>query len=171
MEKIIFIVFMLLSQIGYSQVYLSANAPRLNIESTTIESFPEFAPGKSAREERVKSVLSLQIGIAEPLLGLSYERLFSTKVAAEVAIGLIGVSIGPKLYLFSVLPEQVNFYVGVIGGAGYFSEGAYGYLPIGISRLGKNNFMLSFDVGPHTGNGYSNSEFGAGARFRVGKAF
>lgn len=119
----------------------------------------------------VKSVLGLQAGIAEPLLGLFYERLFSSKLSGEVALGLIGVSIGPKVYFSSVRAEKVNVYMGLIGGAGYFSEGPYGYLPIGISRLGKNNIMVSFDVGPHTGNVYNEGAVGPAARFKVGKAF
>ncbi|MDN3688906.1 hypothetical protein [Cyclobacterium jeungdonense] len=171
MEKFIIIVFLLLSQVGYSQVYLSSNSQHRNSEFKTEEGFSVFAPKKSIQLKTVKSVLGLQIGIAEPILGLSYERLFSSKLAAEVAIGLICVSIGPKVYFSPVRPEKVNFYVGVIGGAGYFSEGSYGYLPIGISRLWKNYIMLSFDVGPHTGNVYSDGEFGPGARFKVGKAF
>jgi hypothetical protein len=121
----------------------------------------------------LKNILGLQLGITEPVLGLSYERLFSSKVGVEFAIGLIGLSIGPKIYFSSLTPGKVSFYTGIIVGEGYFAEGVFGYLPIGISRLTKSNFIFSLDIGPNTSNVYSNgdSNFAPGARLKVAKAF
>ncbi|SEI78603.1 hypothetical protein SAMN05192553_101287 [Cyclobacterium xiamenense] len=171
MGKIIVLLFLFVSQIAYSQDNLSFNSDSRHIEYTTKERFPAFSAGKSTKMTSVKSVLGLQAGIAEPLLGLFYERLFSAKLAGEVAVGLIGLSIGPKLYFAPARAGKLNGYIGLIGGAGYFSEGSYGYLPIGISRLWKNNILVSFDIGPHTGNVFSDGEVIPAARFKIGKAF
>ena len=127
----------------------------------------------NSQETEVKNILGLQIGLTDPTIGMSYERLFSPNFGAEFTIGLIGVSIGPKLYLPSLSSGKVNFHTGIIVGAGFFAEGYFGYLPIGISRITKSKWMLSFDIGPHTGNDFSNidSKVAPGARLKIGKAF
>ena len=126
-----------------------------------------------SQDTEVKNLLGLQLGLTDPTLGMSYERLFTSNFGAEFTIGLIGVSIGPKLYLPSLTSGKVNFHTGLIFGAGFLAEGWFGYLPIGISRITKSKLSLSFDIGPHTGNVYSNdnSKFAPGARLKIGKAF
>jgi hypothetical protein len=121
----------------------------------------------------VKNILGLQVGITDPTIGMSYERLFSPNFGAEFSIGLIGISIGPKFYIPSLNTGKVVFHTGIIVGAGFLAEGYFGYLPIGISRITKRNLMISFDIGPQTGNIYSNedSKVAPGARFKIGKAF
>jgi hypothetical protein len=54
-------------------------------------------------------------------------------------------------------------------GWGYFAGGMYTYLPVGINRLTKNNFMLSFDLGPQYL--FDGEEFLPGLSLKVGKAF
>lgn len=125
---------------------------------------------KTSGSTTVKNIASLQIAVTDPNLGASYERLFTSHVGAEISVGLIGISLGPKFYFPSVHTEKVVFHTGAIVGWGWFAEGVYGYLPLGISRLTNRNFLLSFDIGPHTGNVFS-PEFGLGARLKVGKAF
>lgn len=116
-----------------------------------------------------KNIISLKAGLTDPVFGLSYERVISSKVAAEIAIGILGLSVGPKFYFPSLRPGKVNFHTGVGMGWGYFAQGMYTYLPIGINRLTKNNFMLSFDLGPQYL--FDNEEFLPGATFKIGKAF
>lgn len=123
----------------------------------------------SEKSTRVKNIVSLKAGITEPILAVVYERLFTPYLGVEAAIGLIGVSIGPKIYLPSLRPNKLNFHTGVIFGAGYFAGGGYSYLPIGINRITKNNFALSFDVGPQYL--FDGEEFLPGATFKIGKAF
>lgn len=117
----------------------------------------------------IKNIISLKLGITDPLLAVSYERLFSPNVGAEVALGVLGISFGPKFYIPSLRPEKVNFHTGVIVGWGYFAEGMYAYLPLGINRLTKNNFVLSFDLGPQYK--IDGDEFLPGMNLRIGKAF
>jgi hypothetical protein len=127
----------------------------------------------NSQETEVKNILGLQVGITDPTVGMSYERLFSPNFGAEFTIGLIGVSIGPKFYLPALSSGKLTFHTGLIVGAGFFAEGTFGYLPIGISRLTKGNLLISFDIGPHTGNAFSNidSKVSPGARLKIGKAF
>lgn len=140
---------------------VTANAQNDNPANTQ-----EKNAGKSTD---VKNIIGLKIGITDPLLALSYERLFSSHVGAEFQIGILGVSIGPKFYIPSLRPGKVNFHTGVVVGWGYFAQGMYTYLPIGINRLTKHNFMLSFDLGPQYL--FDSEEFLPGATFKIGKAF
>ncbi len=146
------IIFLLL-------ISIVANA---QTDSTTVNQIPK-------KSLEVKSILSLKLGITDPLVAISYERLFSDKFGAEVAVGVLGISIGPKFYIPSIRPNKVNFHTGLIVGSGYFAQGMYTYLPIGINRLTRNNFMLSFDLGPQ----YlvDGEEFLPGMSFKIGKAF
>lgn len=142
----------------------------LSINANAQNDNPENAQEKNAgKSTDVKNILGLKIGFSDPVLALSYERLFSSHVGAEFQIGILGVSIGPKFYLPSLRPEKVNFHTGVVVGWGYFAQGMYTYLPIGINRLTKSNFMLSFDLGPQ----YliDGEEFLPGFSLKVGKAF
>jgi len=124
---------------------------------------------KSEKSTRVKNIVSLKAGMTDPLLAVVYERLFTPYLSGELAIGILGASIGPKVYLPSLRPNKVNFHTGVIFGAGYFAGGGYSYLPIGINRITKNNFAFSFDIGPQYL--FEGEEFLPGATFKIGKAF
>ncbi len=125
--------------------------------------------GSLEKSSRVKNIVSLKAGITDPILAVVYERLFTPYLSAELAVGLLGVSIGPRLILPSLRQNKVNFHTGVIFGAGYFAGGGYGYLPIGINRLTKNNFVISLDLGPQYL--FEGEEFLPGGTFKIGKAF
>lgn len=133
-----------------------------------------LAINANAQEEKptnrqVKNIISLKVGITDPLLAVVYERLFTPYLGVEAAIGVLGVSIGPKIFLPSLRSDKVNFHTGLIFGSGYFAGGGYGYLPIGINRLTKNNFVISLDLGPQYL--FEGEEFLPGATFKIGKAF
>jgi hypothetical protein len=141
---------------------------------TTLFLILALAINANAQEEkssnsRVKNIISLKAGITDPLLAVVYERLFTPYLGAEVSIGLIGASIGPKVFLPSLRPNKVNFHTGLIFGSGYFAGGGYGYLPIGINRLTKKNFVISLDLGPQYL--FSDEKILPGAAFKIGKAF
>lgn len=122
-----------------------------------------------SKSPRLKNILSLKVGITDPVFAVAYERLFTPNLGMEVEIGFLGASIGPKIFLPSFRPEKINFHTGVIIGSGYFAGGGYGYLPIGINRLTKNNFVISLDIGPQYL--FDGEEFLPGATFKIGKAF
>ena len=150
--KIVYTLFLLLA--------LSFNAQAQNA-TNQVES--------SEKSTRVKNILSLKVGITDPLLAVVYERLFTPYLSAELAVGLLGASIGPRLILPSLRQNKVNFQTGLVVGWGYFDQGMYGYLPLGINRLTRNNFVLSFDIGPKYR--FDDEEFWPGATFKIGKAF
>ncbi|MBN3520957.1 hypothetical protein JYB62_13190 [Algoriphagus lutimaris] len=158
------VLFLSLKVNAQNDIYATSQKP--DTYSKPKENTSVKTPGES---DEVKNIMSIKAGITDPFLAFTYERLFSQKVGAEVAIGLIGLSVGPKFYLPSIRPEKVNFHTGVVVGWGFFAQGMYGYLPIGINRLTKNNFMLSFDVGPQYI--FEDEQFLPGINFRIGKAF
>jgi hypothetical protein len=116
-----------------------------------------------------KNILGVKVGITDPVFAVVYERLFTPFLGMEVEVGFLGASIGPKIFLPSLRPQKVNFHTGVIIGSGYFAGGGYGYLPIGINRVTKDNFVISLDLGPQYL--FDGEEFLPGATFKIGKAF
>ena len=166
-NPLLLIFFLSLSAAG--QTYNSTSSLPFENDSKQKGKSQTFEPKES---NEPKNILGLQVGITDPTLGISYERLFSKNFAAEVSAGLIGFSIGPKIYLPSLRPGKMSFYTGVIVGAGSLAEGRFGYIPIGISRLTKTKFSMSFDIGPHTGNVFNDTgSISPGARLRIGQAF
>ncbi|MFC3879793.1 hypothetical protein ACFOSV_06380 [Algoriphagus namhaensis] len=130
---------------------------------------PQTQSNSASESKRLKNILSAKIGLTDPVLALTYERLLTSNLGIEVQLGFLGGSIGPKVYLPAFRSEKVNFHTGVIIGSGYFAGGSYGYLPIGINRITKKGFVISLDVGPQ----YliDSEEFLPGATFKIGKAF
>lgn len=115
-----------------------------------------------------KNTISLKIGADDPWFGITYERLLSQYFGAEAQIGLIGASVGAKLYYPGIGNGRVNLYVGVMEGWGF--GGRKTYFPIGMSSMKKNNFRLSFDAGPRIWHGEGEENF-LGFSFKIGKAF
>jgi hypothetical protein len=166
-NPLLLLFFLSISAAG--QTYSSSSSIALENNSNQKRKPQTFEPKES---NEPKNILGLQVGITDPTFALSYERLLFKNFAAEVSAGLIGFSIGPKIYLPSLRPGKMSFYTGVIVGAGALAEGQFGYLPIGISRLTKTKFSISFDIGPHTGNVFNDTgSISPGARLRIGQAF
>ena len=134
-----------------------------------ILSFNAFAQNENSTSAPLKNILGVKVGITDPLFAVVYERLFTRNIGAELEVGFLGASIGPKIFIPSLRPNKVNFYTGLIFGSGYFAGGGYSYLPIGINRLTKNNIVISLDLGPQLL--FSDSEVLPGGTFKIGKAF
>ena len=134
-----------------------------------ILSFNAFAQNENSNSAPLKNILGVKVGITDPLFAVVYERLFTRNLGAELEVGFLGASIGPKIFIPSLRPNKVNFHTGLIFGAGYFAGGGYSYLPIGINRLTKNNIVISLDLGPQLL--FSDNEILPGGTFKIGKAF
>jgi len=150
-------------KIVYTLFLLVALSLNLQAQNTTNQA------ENSGKSTRVKNIVSLKVGISDPILAVVYERLFTPYLGAELAVGLLGASIGPKVFIPSLRPKKVNFHTGAVVGWGYFDQGMYGYLPLGINRLTKKNLVFSFDIGPKYR--FDEEEFLFGATLKIGKAF
>lgn len=128
----------------------------------------DVAARKSEKKSYPKNILSLKLGADDPWVGVSYERLLSKYLGAEAQIGLLGASLGVKLYIPAIRNRRVNFYVGVMPGWGY--GGRKTYFPIGINALTKNNFRFSLDAGPRIWHSDDEDNF-LGVSLKIGKGF
>jgi hypothetical protein len=161
-----FVVFVLLTipVISIAQIQFETNS---NTKSSVIEKDTE--PLNNNKKSFPKNIVSLKMGADDPWFGITYERLFSQHIGTEVQIGLIGASLGAKLYFPATRSGRINFHIGVLPGWG-FMGGLKTYFPIGVNLLTKNNFRISIDAGPRIWHGEGEENF-LGFSIKVGKAF
>lgn len=132
-----------------------------------------FVENKSGKEKRtgltLKNNISVHIGVFDPWFGVSYERLISPFWGFDAALGLIGGSIGTKVYLPRLSEGKISFYTGISEGV-LLMVGAKHYIPIGLTYIGKKGFRISFDMGPQIYYD-KNEENMIGLTLKIGKSF
>jgi hypothetical protein len=135
----------------------------------------DIAIQRTREQTNLKNIVSINIGYFDILLGVVYERLITPYWGIEAGIGLIGVSLGTKLYFPPVINKNLGFHVGAITSTGAFPwigpTGIKTYFPIGINYLAGNSVRLSFDVGPQYWFNSDEDDLWPGINIRVGKAF
>lgn len=109
-----------------------------------------------------KTFLSLKLGIDDPWIGFTYERVILQRVGLEFQIGILGAALGGKLYAPTVEYKKFNAYVGVLTGIGFGghkntfiqklnSEGEL----IWVKQLESEHTSLGYDIDlDKTGNVY-----------------
>lgn len=130
---------------------------------------PDNDTGPLSKNSYPKNIVGLKMGADDPWFGISYERILHQNIGSEVQIGLIGASLGAKLYFPAIRSGRVNFHVGILPGWG-FADGLKTYFPIGINVLTKNNFRISLDAGPRIWHGNGEENF-LGFSLKIGKGF
>ncbi len=122
-----------------------------------------------------KNIVSINIGYFDILLGVVYERLISSYWGIEAGIGLIGVSLGTKVYFPAIINNHLGFHVGAVSSTGAFPwigpTGFKTYFPLGINYLSDSRFRFSFDVGPQYWFNSDEENLRPGINLRLGKAF
>ncbi len=124
---------------------------------------------KSDKITHPKNLISLKMGADDPWVGISYERLLTKNIGTEVQIGIIGASLGAKLYIPAIKSGRLNFSLGVLTGWGFLG-GIKTYFPVGLNLLTKNNFRFSLDAGPRIWHDDNEENF-LGASLKIGKGF
>lgn len=115
-----------------------------------------------------KTFLSLKLGIDDPWIGFTYERVILQRVGLEFQIGILGAAIGGKLYAPTVEYRKFNAYVGLLTGIGF--GGHKTYFPFGFQVVSEKGFRFSIDGGPRIWHD-SSDEGGVGASIKIGKGF
>lgn len=122
-----------------------------------------------------KNIISIQFGYFDVVLGVVYERLINPNWGIEAGLGLIGASIGTKLYFPAIINNHLGFHVGAVNSTGAFpwigSTGFKTYFPIGINYLTHSGSRFSFDVGPQYWFNTDEESLWPGINIRFGKAF
>ena len=132
--------------------------PSLGISQTTAINESKFPD---------KIVSAKIIGIDDPWIGVTYERLVNENVGLEGQIGLFGASIGVKYYFLAPKIKSFNFSIGVSQGYGIL--GFRVYLPVAVNFWSQGNYRYSFDIGPNISLG--NEDSYPSFSFKIGKGF
>lgn len=85
--------------------------------NSTLHSFDMESVMKANRQGTSdKNNISAHLGIFDPWLGVSYERLITSFWGIDAAVGLIGGSIGTKVYFPRVSNGKISLYTGISEG-------------------------------------------------------
>lgn len=159
---ILFIFFVICNLSAQNGIYNSVNP----IPSKPEE---EKKAAKPRIDSELKNTISGTLGFFDPWIGVSYERVLYSRWGIDASIGLIGGSIGTKIYFPKLSNGKVSFLIG-------FSEGMLiligpkHYIPAGMTFLGKNGFRFSLDFGPQIYHD-PKEEIQFGMSMKLGKSF
>lgn len=117
-----------------------------------------------------KRLVSGRVGLVNPFLGMVYEYLLTPFLAAEFAVGISGVTIGANVYYPALRPGRVSMKVGANTGVfwGIFFTERTQQLPIGMTYLARNRWLLGVEVGPQR---FDDFELPFGISARIGRNF
>jgi hypothetical protein len=166
--KFVLIIFLAVPLISNAQMGSNMNG---NNKSVTIKNTNDYTVTK--KEKRIgtsnRNNLSAHLGFFDPWVGIYYERLISPYWGFDASIGLIGGSIGAKVYYPKLSNGKVSLYTGLSEGV-LLLIGYKHYIPIGLTYLGKKGFRMSFDIGPQIYYD-KNEETYMGFTLKLGKSF
>lgn len=111
-----------------------------------------------------KNAVSFGLFGTSPIVGISYERLLTKVISAEVGVGLLGLGAGVNYYPFGLKARKINVYTGLkysyiddfilLNLDEEFYDSKL-YVPLGINYLSPWNMNFGLDVGPAVvGNGF-----------------
>lgn len=117
----------------------------------------------------IRNSIGLTLGNGDPWIGLYYEKILLPNWGMEFAVGLIGGSVGTKVYFMKVERQKHLLYTGLSEGILLLIGGRH-YIPLGYSYIWNNGFRFNVDAGPQI---FHDSKDGImpGVNLRFGKAF
>ena len=135
----------------------------------------EKGPWRRGPSNDVTHIVSVMVGNSRQIFGISYEQLYSPNFGLEGSIRILGIAfgiaVGANVYLPAIEPGKLAFRAGLNYGRmaylfGY--EEIFVHIPIGITYLTQNNFVLGVDAGP-LWTKYDGIKLGLSVK--IGKAF
>jgi len=106
--------------------------------------------------------------------GLSYEHMFTRRIALEAGVGIFASGLGVKYYITDPKQRRLNYYTGPYFMVYYDNPSMMYYLPVGISYYTKKNMQFSFDAGIMVSEAVDPNPspwIGAKIGYRFGKEF
>lgn len=104
-----------------------------------------------------KNAVSFGLFGTSPIVGITYERLLTNTISAEVGVGFFGLGAGVNYYPFGLKAKKVNFFTGLkysyiedfvlLNLDEQFYDSKL-YIPIGINYLSPWNMNFGLDIGP-----------------------
>ena len=125
-----------------------------------------------------KNAVSINFLGTTGVIGITYERVLSKILTAEVGIGYPGIGLGVKIHPFSIKQNKMMFDTGLSIASMYGNSwidndpAVIVYLPIGLSYFGSKRFNFGIDVGPAMQiNGDFEDRLGIWANLKLGIRF
>ena len=117
----------------------------------------EKGPWRRGPSNDVTRIVSGMVGTLRQIYGISYEELYSPNFGLEgslriLGIAAFGIAAGANVYLPAIEPGKLAFRAGLTYGRMAYLFGGeenFVHIPIGITYLTRNNFVLGVDAGPH----------------------
>lgn len=163
-------LFILIFSFSVAQAQDSMPPSEITDQNNVFDGNNEASTTKATRTSTSeRNNISAHLGMFDPWIGVYYERLIAPFWGFDVAFGLIGGSIGTKLYFPRVSDGKMSFYTGVSEGV-LLLVGAKHYIPVGFTYLGKKGFRVSLDAGPQIYHD-TNEEIQFGLSLKLGKSF
>ncbi len=166
--KLVVLFMVIIPLISFAQINDETNS-----DSTSTANATDFDTNSLKKEKRqgttFRNNLSIHLGAFDPWIGIYYERLVSPYWGFDVAVGLVGGSVGTKVYYPKLSPGKISFYTGISEGI-LLLIGSKHYIPIGLTYPGKKSLRISLDVGPQIFHDTS-EENQIGFSLKVGKSF
>ena len=136
----------------------------------------EKGPWRRGPSNDVTRIVSGMVGTLRQIYGISYEELYSPNFGLEgslriLGIAAFGIAAGANVYLPAIEPGKLAFRAGLTYGRMAYLFGGeenFVHIPIGITYLTRNNFVLGVDAGPHWTN-FDGIKLGLSVK--TGKAF
>ena len=136
----------------------------------------EKGPWRRGPSNDVTHFVSVMVGNSRQIFGISHERLFSPNFGLEgslriLGIAAFGIAAGANVYLPAIEPGKLAFRAGLTYGRMAYLFGGeenFVHIPIGITYLTRNNFVLGVDAGPLWTN---QGGIKLGLSVKIGKAF
>ena len=166
--NLLLFILVTISSISYAQDF--AGTSEISKSNNFLNGFDKESIKKEKRIGTAnRNNISAHLGAFDPWFGVYYERLISPFWGFDVAIGLIGGSIGTKVYFPRLSNGKTSFYTGISEGV-LFTVGPKHYIPIGLTYLGNKGFRMSLDAGPQIYYD-KNEENQFGISLKLGKSF
>ena len=136
----------------------------------------EKGPWRRGPSNDVTHIVSVMVGNSRQIFGISHERLFSPNFGLEgslriLGIAAFGIAAGANVYLPAIEPGKLAYRAGLTYGRMAYLFGGeenFVHIPIGITYLTRNNFVLGVDAGPLWTN---QGGIKLGLSVKIGRAF
>ncbi len=79
-------------------------------------------------------------------LGISYGQMINDRISVELGVGLLSTGCGFDFYVTNPRLNRLNLNTGIYGSINYDGFPML-YIPIGVSYLGRKNFIYNFNAG------------------------
>lgn len=101
---------------------------------------------KNSLELKAHNISLRLVGSPSWPIGVSYGQMLNDRVSIELGVGLLSTGAGFDFYITNPRLHRFNLNTGIYGSVNYDGFPML-YIPVGISYLGKKNFLYNINAG------------------------